>query len=462
MIDDFKKKKKQNEIERFSAASVEEPTAFTSNNPMEIYNNVLVIIVGAGRQDGGRSEMHIFQVSIVLNAYKYKTYTINHFVNQTFNVLFTQCQSISAVHLVENLKLLRSGKPIIQHQTSRTINVYQETDSESDSVIDESHFQASPTATSSPKYELEVKMLNHCFDDIEKFIARLQHAAAAARELERRRIGNKSKRKDPGDGLLAVRTKPPHEKEFVDILAKFKLSFNLLARLKSQIHDPNAPELVHFLFTPLALIIDALHDAYYEPSIPSRIVSPLMTYEAINLLTNCVTSKESELWRSLGDAWQMSRETWRGSTDLYQPVFFNGWAPNYASLDELDTPKTSRKASSTGYEEAAPERYNPPGSPGFRSQFSSDSTEYNGGVAGDASRMVLIGAGANTTAGAAVLQENGATSGMLDEIVARGGKIVQVTYPRTANNDKELTVVRGEHLEVSPTYFFFIYLYMRN
>ncbi|RXG71244.1 Epidermal growth factor receptor kinase substrate 8-like protein 3 [Armadillidium vulgare] len=27
-------------------------------------------------------------------------------------------------------------------------------------------------------------------------------------------------------------------------------------------------------------------------------------------------------------------------------------------------------------------------------------------------------------------------------------KFVQVTYPRTANNDKELTVVRGEYLQV--------------
>lgn len=37
----------------------------------------------------------------------------------------------------------------------------------------------------------------------------------------------------------------------------------------------------------------------------------------------------------------------------------------------------------------------------------------------------------------------------LNELKARGAKIVQVTYPRTANNDKELTVVRGEYLEVS-------------
>lgn len=34
-------------------------------------------------------------------------------------------------------------------------------------------------------------------------------------------------------------------------------------------------------------------------------------------------------------------------------------------------------------------------------------------------------------------------------VMARGGRVVRVTYPRTANNDKELTVVRGEYLEVS-------------
>lgn len=37
----------------------------------------------------------------------------------------------------------------------------------------------------------------------------------------------------------------------------------------------------------------------------------------------------------------------------------------------------------------------------------------------------------------------------LAELQARGANVVQVTYPRTANNDKELTVVRGEYLEVS-------------
>lgn len=32
--------------------------------------------------------------------------------------------------------------------------------------------------------------------------------------------------------------------------------------------------------------------------------------------------------------------------------------------------------------------------------------------------------------------------------MSKGAHVVQVMYPRTANNDKELTVLRGEYLEV--------------
>lgn len=75
--------------------------------------------------------------------------------------------------------------------------------------------------------------LNRCFDEIEKFVARIQQAALAQREIEaRNRMG--ARRRDPrapllpGEGLLAVRAQLPSEGEFVDILQKFKLCFNLL------------------------------------------------------------------------------------------------------------------------------------------------------------------------------------------------------------------------------------------
>jgi epidermal growth factor receptor kinase substrate 8 len=91
--------------------------------------------------------------------------------------------------------------------------------------------------------------------------------------------------------MLSVRAKPPPEHEFVDIFQKFKLSFNLLAKLKAHIHEPNAPELVHFLFTPLALIVDASHDSQYGPNLPEKVVTPLLTKQAVDLLLNCLTSK---------------------------------------------------------------------------------------------------------------------------------------------------------------------------
>lgn len=157
-------------------------------------------------------------------------------------------------------------------------------------------------------YEQDIAILNRCFDDIEKFIARLQHAAAASRELERRRRsrGGGKRSAGAGEGMLALRTRPPPERDFVDVLQKFKLSFNLLARLRAHIHDPNAPELVHFLFTPLALIVDAAQDVA-DGRLPARVVQPLLTRDALNLLANCVTSKETELWHSLGDAWLIPR-----------------------------------------------------------------------------------------------------------------------------------------------------------
>ena len=47
------------------------------------------------------------------------------------------------------------------------------------------------------------QLLNNCFDDIEKFVSRLQQAAEAYKELERRRYerGHRNKRKSAGGEL---------------------------------------------------------------------------------------------------------------------------------------------------------------------------------------------------------------------------------------------------------------------
>lgn len=72
-----------------------------------------------------------------------------------------------------------------------------------------------------------------------------------------------------------------------------------------------------------------------------------------------------------------------------------------------------------------------------RSDISIDSIERNGGI-GD----VTI---SSATGHEHTVQNQ---SAWLEGLAARGAKVVQVTYPRTANNDKELTVARGEYLEI--------------
>ncbi|KAJ9583018.1 hypothetical protein L9F63_022634, partial [Diploptera punctata] len=502
-------------MERFPVSLIQEPTAFTSHDPMEMYNNILVFIVGEERAErlGSRSEMHIFQ-----------------------------CQSISAQDLVEDLKLLRAGKVPVRRRSRHIppppatpppeppgngVNVREQVSVFNAAAHQSVHGEIGPNAgggfihvrddevssTSSEKYERDVTILNHCFDDIEKFIARLQHAAAASRELERRRRSRKSKKKDLGDGMLTMRAKPPPELEFIDIFQKFKLSFNLLAKLKAHIHDPNAPELVHFLFTPLALIVDASHDTHYGPNLPAKVVSPLLTREAVNLLINCVTSKETELWHSLGDAWLIPRDQWKGYVAPYHPVFLDGWSPDYPVTDDRDhgTPTAANtgvvaEGSRTRADESPARVLNGNAKNVIYgmmlqgehddSHYSSDYFDYEhqeastdaGRYAYDnrnyGTRQELYGRedrspspggserdvsgpprdmSARSDISADSIERNGgaAISGMesqqrfersqarfLEELRSRNAKVVQVTYPRTANNDKELTVIRGEYLEV--------------
>lgn len=113
------------------------------------------------------------------------------------------------------------------------------------------------------------------------------------------------------DGLLLSRSRMPPFEDFIDIFKKFKLALNLLAHLQDFIHDPNASELVHFLFTPLIFATKAspppTDTAEPDDLLISHVVSPLLTKDAVTLLKHCLNSKQSEFWRSLGDAWTTPR-----------------------------------------------------------------------------------------------------------------------------------------------------------
>jgi len=415
-------------VERFPIQLVREPTAFTSNDPKEIYNNILIYIVGARPEESPTpAEMHIFQ-----------------------------CVNVRSRDVVEDLKHFMSGASKRGRSGGRHTPEYPEIKmgdlspyEESLERVQEPRLQVNrdnddASSTSSDKYEKDVKILNSCFDDIEKFIARLQHSATAFRELEKRRRSRKSKKKDLGDGMLSMRAKPPPEAEFIDIFQKFKLSFNLLAKLKSHIHDPNAPELVHFLFTPLALIVDASHDSHYGPNLPSKVEGPLLTADAIDLLVNCLTSKESELWHSLGESWYVALEDWKHYVHPYKPVFFNGYSPSVIypeNSDKLNHGSGGRSGSHVGHDEVDDLDEGPEfdhvypdskGHPGHPHEVEDEEEEHD----------------EHDEDNSSLAMAEDEQRGWLRDLQQRGCHVVQVTYPRTANNEKELSVVRGEFLEV--------------
>ncbi|XP_062447137.1 epidermal growth factor receptor kinase substrate 8 isoform X1 [Rhea pennata] len=175
------------------------------------------------------------------------------------------------------------------------------------------------------RIDRDVQILNHILDDIEYFVMKLQKAAEAFAELSKRKKTKKSKKKGPGEGVLTLRAKPPPTDEFVDCFQKFKHGFNLVAKLKLHIQNPSAAELVHFLFTPLHMVVQTTGG----PELASTVLSPLLTKDTIDFLRFTVTSEEGQLWMSLGDTWTKARADWPKDHFIppYIPRFRNGWEP---------------------------------------------------------------------------------------------------------------------------------------
>ncbi|XP_059809952.1 epidermal growth factor receptor kinase substrate 8-like protein 1 isoform X2 [Hypanus sabinus] len=177
----------------------------------------------------------------------------------------------------------------------------------------------------------DVMILNHTFDDIEGFMARLQKTAEAFKILDQRkksRMGRKKSPKESGEGLLTLRARPPSQEEFIEIFQKYKYSFSLLARVRNHIVNPSATELIHFLFGPLDMMVQAT-----GLDIAKAVATPFLTNDAVHLLSMTLTEAETAQWQSLGEYWTKPRLEWPpehwGSP--YNIQFRSGWTP-----DDLD------------------------------------------------------------------------------------------------------------------------------
>ncbi|KAE8607209.1 hypothetical protein XENTR_v10011081 [Xenopus tropicalis] len=208
---------------------------------------------------------------------------------------------------------------------NRVMNPPQPNDIEHDRRSNVSQEPEEPREVLAQKIEKDTQVLNCTLDDIEFFVAKLQKAAEAFKQLNQRKKGKKNKKKGHAEGMLTLRSKPPTEFEFVDCYQKIKLAINLLAKLKKHIQNPSSAELIHFLFGPLELIIQSSGG----PELGRSILAPLLSRDATDFLRGHLTPKEMAIWEVLGDRWTKCRAEWprEPPIPLYIPKFNNGWIP---------------------------------------------------------------------------------------------------------------------------------------
>lgn len=421
------------ELERFPFAALRNPVAISKPDKREVYNNLVLLTVvdNSGNRDS-QAHMHIFLAG-----------------------------SVPAQEIVNEIISAKDGRPL-SHVNTRIppppnqpapeppnhvrdkVNSFERNMREADRHQDPVGYSTAAVrdqdveSVLSEKTEKDVQLLNHCFDDIEKFVSRLQKAAESYKELERMKKEKSHKGKKARQELeekLELTAQPPKGQDYTDIFQKFKLSFNLLAKLKAHIHDPNAPELVHFLFTPLSLIYEASRDpSQGNRDLAASVVSPLLTREAKELLLNCLTSKETDLWMSLGDAWITSRDKWKHFVPPYTPRFYNGWHPA-PSLDEMQGAQTP--AASHTYISPPMRPFDEP-PPNVEPRRPMERPVMGPEIKKPGPRYVPN----------PQLPPEDSNDQFHEDLRKKGAKICSVSHSRDKKHQKELTVAKGEILEV--------------
>lgn len=243
----------------------------------------------------------------------------------------------------------------------------------------------------------DIQVVNHCFEDIERFVTRLQYAAEALKELDLRKYEHNSN----GEGLLVTRSRPPTESEFQDILAKHKLALNYIQKLQN--HFQNCIDPIHNSFVSLQTIVNVCNDIYYEAKIPKHVVDPLLKRETIVLLESCLDGNEIEFWHSLGSNWTIPKDQFKNHKGRFEPIFYDEWSPDWV-VDE-------------------PVPHLPPVNIKNRKDSRSASS----------SPLLILGK----------------NNMWLERLKSRNVKIAEVLYNKAANNHKELNITIGEYLEVS-------------
>ncbi|XP_024902041.1 epidermal growth factor receptor kinase substrate 8-like protein 2 [Pteropus alecto] len=137
------------------------------------------------------------------------------------------------------------------------------------------------------------QILNCALDDIEWFVARLQKAAEAFKQLNQRKKGKKKGKKGPWAGVQWAQSPL----------------------------NPTDPQIV---------------STCGGPDIARSVSSPLLSREAVGFLRGHLVPKEMALWESLGETWTRPRSEWprEPQVPLYVPKFHSGWESPLDVLQE--------------------------------------------------------------------------------------------------------------------------------
>ncbi|XP_040608000.1 epidermal growth factor receptor kinase substrate 8-like protein 3 isoform X2 [Mesocricetus auratus] len=193
------------------------------------------------------------------------------------------------------------------------------------SAREPSDFTLPPPPRRAPSPEdpgLDEEVLNHVLGDIEMFAGKLKEAKAKD-SRKKKKFGRK---KNKAQNKIT-------QAQYIDCFQKIKFSFNLLGKLALRLQETSAPEFVDLIFQTLKFILTQCPEA----GLTAKVISPLLTPKAIDLLESCLRSPDNLLWKSLGSAWTTSWVDWTGSEPPpYRPTFYDGWQiPEPYSMEPL-------------------------------------------------------------------------------------------------------------------------------
>ncbi|XP_067387610.1 epidermal growth factor receptor kinase substrate 8-like protein 3 isoform X2 [Emydura macquarii macquarii] len=118
----------------------------------------------------------------------------------------------------------------------------------------------------------------------------------------------------------------PPQPEFEACFQKIKYALNLLGKLKPNLQHLSATDLIRLIFS--SILNPVVSNCPWTHMAPS-IVSPLLTEAAIDLLEESLEKEDRDIWERLGKAWHTTRADYPDEQSIppYIPTFSDGWVP---------------------------------------------------------------------------------------------------------------------------------------